>query len=102
MDKSTVAELAAGIARIEQRQAAYEIVAHKILGCLEVHNEKIDLILKEMLREPGPSPTTAVLTEILGTMRRQAELLESMNDPEMTPDWDEDGSDDPLDKEVAR
>jgi hypothetical protein len=102
MDRNTVAELAAGIARIEQRQAAYETVAHRILGCLEVHNEKIDLILKEMLREPGPSPTTTVLTEILGTMKHQAELLEGLSEPEWTPDFDEDGPDDALDKKVAR
>lgn len=104
MDKITVADLADGIARIEERQRAYEVVAHRMLDCLEVHTQKIDLILSEMMREPGPSPTTTVLTEILATMKRQTELLESADeaDPtEWTPNWD-DSEDGPDDGKVAR
>ena len=55
-------ELAAALARIEQRQAAYEVVAHRLIGMLEVHNEKLDAILEAATVEPGPSPTTEVLT----------------------------------------
>lgn len=31
-------ELARVLARIEQRQAAYEVVAHRLIGILDVHN----------------------------------------------------------------
>jgi hypothetical protein len=54
-------ELAAALARIEQRQAAYEVVAHRLIGMLEIHNEKLDAILEAATVEPGPSPTTEVL-----------------------------------------
>ena len=57
-------DFASALARIEQRQAAYEIVAHRLIGMLEV--------------EPGPSPTTEVLNQILATMQRQTELLEGL------------------------
>lgn len=49
-------EVFAALARIEQRQAAYEQVAHSILGMMEVHNEKLDAILEAATVEPGPSP----------------------------------------------
>lgn len=94
MNDGSVAKMLAAIERIEKRQAAYEIVAHKILTCIEVQNEKLGLIITEMSRDPGPSPTTAVLTEILGTMRRQAELMEGLAEADMTPEWNESGSDD--------
>src|SRR5206468_6529950 len=58
-------ELAQALARIEQRQAAYEVVAHRLIGMLEVHNEKLDAILEATTVEPGPSPTTEVLKQIL-------------------------------------
>ena len=71
-------EIASALARIEQRQAAYEIVAHRLIGMLEVHNEKLDAILEAATVEPGPSPTTEVLNQILATMQRQTELLEGL------------------------
>ena len=64
-------DIASALARIEQRQAAYEIVAHRLIGMLEVHNEKLDAILEAATVEPGPSPTTEVLNQILATMQRQ-------------------------------
>jgi len=73
-------ELAQALARIEQRQAAYEIVAHRLIGMLEVHNEKLDAILEAATVEPGPSPTTEVLQQILATMQEQATLLQGLPD----------------------
>jgi len=102
MNDSSVAKLLAAVERIEKRQAAYEVVAHKILTCIEVQDEKLNLIVAEMTRDPGPSPTTAVLTEILGVMERQAELLEGMAEDDMTPIWNEDGSGDAPNSEAVR
>ena len=46
MSKSDdVAALAEALARIEKRQAVYETVAHRMIGMMEVHNEKLDAIL---------------------------------------------------------
>ena len=66
------------LARIEQRQAMYEVVAHRLIGMLEVHNEKLDAILEAATVEPGPSPTTEILKQILATMQQQAALLEAL------------------------
>ena len=88
-------ELAAALARIEQRQAAYEVVAHRLIGMLEIHNEKLDAILEAATVEPGPSPTTEVLTQILAAMQLQTELLQGLPDAigeiireELDPDWE--------------
>ena len=63
------------LARIEQRQAAYEVVAHRMIGMLEVHNEKLDAILEAATVEPGPSPTVEVLKQILASMQAQEAIL---------------------------
>ena len=73
-------EIATVLARIEQRQAAYEIVAHRLIGILDVHNEKLDAILEAATVEPGPSPTTEVLKQILATMQEQTALLQGLPD----------------------
>lgn len=73
-------DVATVLARIEQRQAAYEVVVHRILGMLEVHNEKLDAILEAATVEPGPSPTTELLRQILTAMQAQTALLESLPD----------------------
>ena len=75
MDNAT---LQATLARIEQRQAAYEVVAHRLIAILEGHNEKLDAILEAATVEPGPSPTTEILQQILATMRQQTALLEEL------------------------
>src|SRR3954452_580908 len=77
MDDATLRET---LARIEQRQAAYEVVAHRLIGMLGVHNEKLDAILEAATVEPGPSPTTEVLKQILATMQEQATLLRGLPD----------------------
>ena len=61
--------------RIEQRQAAYEVVAHRILGMLEVHNEKLDAILEAATVEPGPSPVADTLKQILLAMNATTAAL---------------------------
>ena len=88
-------EITQALARIEQRQAAYEVVAHRLIGMLEIHNEKLDAILEAATVEPGPSPTTEVLTQILATMQKQVALLEGLPDAigeiireELDPDWE--------------
>ena len=68
------------LARIEQRQAAYEIVAHRLIGMLEIHNEKLDAILEAATVEPGPSPTAEILKQILATMQEQTVLLQGLPD----------------------
>jgi hypothetical protein len=68
-------DLAATVARIEARQAAYEEVARRVLGVLEVHNEKLDAILKAATQEPGPSPVAEALAAILSSLREQESLL---------------------------
>jgi hypothetical protein len=68
-------DLAAAVARIETRQAAYEEVAHRVLDILEVHNEKLDAILEAATREPGPSPVAEALAAILSSLREQESLL---------------------------
>ena len=73
-------DIASALARIEQRQAAYEIVAHRLIGILEVHSEKLDAILEAATVEPGPSPTTELLKQILATMQEQTALLQGLPD----------------------
>lgn len=72
--------IASTLVRIEQRQAAYEIVAHRMIGMLEVHNEKLDAILEAATVEPGPSPTTELLKQILTAMQEQTALLQGLPD----------------------
>ena len=78
-------ETLAALARIEQRQAtiehhqtAYVQVAHQILGCLEVHNEKLDAILKAATVEPGPSPVAEALAALLAATQEQTRLLSGL------------------------
>jgi hypothetical protein len=54
-DGQKLKDVAEAVLRIEERQAAYEQVAHRILGLLQVHNEKLDAILEAAVGEPGPS-----------------------------------------------
>ena len=68
-------DLAAAVARIETRQAAYEVVARRVLDTLEVHTEKLDAILEAATREPGPSPVAKALAAILSSLREQESLL---------------------------
>lgn len=74
------AEVRATLQRIEQRQVAYEVVAHRILGMHEVHNEKLDAILAALVKEPSPSPVAVALTDMLASMREQAALLSGLPD----------------------
>lgn len=74
-DAKVLEALIGAVERIGQRQAAYEVVVHRILGMLEVHNEKLDGILEAATVEPGPSPMAEVLAEILASMREQTALL---------------------------
>jgi hypothetical protein len=69
------AAVAAAMQRLEERQAVFEQVLRRIMGALEIHNEKLDAILEAATREPGPSPVAAMLGEILTTMQDQARLL---------------------------
>jgi hypothetical protein len=68
-------DLAAAVARVEARQAAYEAVARRVLDTLEVHTEKLDAILEAATREPGPSPVAEALAAILSSLREQESLL---------------------------
>ena len=77
-DGQKLKDVAEAVLRIEERQAAYEQVAHRILGMLQVHNEKLDAILEAAVGEPGPSPVQALLGEILESMRAQEHLLREL------------------------
>ena len=68
-------ETLAALARIEQRQAAYEQVAHSILGAMETHTEMLTAILKAATVEPGPSPVAQALAALLTATREQTQLL---------------------------
>ena len=68
-------DLAAALARVEERQAVYEQVAHRMIGMMEVHNEKLDAILKAATVEPGPSPVAEALAAILVATQEQTRLL---------------------------
>ena len=75
MDNTT---LAATLARIEQRQHAYEVVARRILDTLEVHTEKLDAILEAATQDPGPSSVAETLQAILAAMHDQTALLKTL------------------------
>ena len=75
-----IADVTAALARIEQRQQAYEVVARRILDTLEIHTEKLDAILEAATREAGPSPVADALQAILAAMQEQAALLEALPD----------------------
>ena len=60
---------------IEQQQTAYVQVAHSILGMMEVHNEKLDAVLKAATVEPGPSPVAEALAALLAATQEQTRLL---------------------------
>lgn len=61
--------------RLERAQTAFVTVADRILGCLEIHNEKLDAILTAATDEPGPSPVVEALQEIAASLNRQEDLL---------------------------
>ena len=69
---------AAALARIEERQQAYEVVARRILDTLQVHTEKLDAILEAATQSPGPSPVRETLGQILTALHEQAALLEAL------------------------
>ena len=79
-DSHTLGELTAAVARIEQRQLAYEEVALRQLDTLAVLNEKLDAVLDAATREGGPSPVQELLTQILASLTEQAELLAGLPD----------------------
>ena len=68
----------ASLARIEQRQHAYEVVARRILDTLEVHTEKLDAILEAATQDPRPSPIADILQAILAAIRDQTDLLQTL------------------------
>ena len=74
-DLGNGADVMATMQRLEARQEVVEQVLRRIMGALEIHNEKLDAILEAATREPGPSPVAAMLGEILTTMQDQARLL---------------------------
>ena len=78
-------ETLAALARVEQRQATIERsqasfteVAHRILDMMEVHNEKLDQVLKAATVEPGPSPVAEALAALLVVTQEQTRLLSSL------------------------
>lgn len=90
-------ELAATLARIEQRQTAYERVAHEIVSAMTVHTEMLKAILEAATIDPGPSPVAEALQQIaLGLQQQTALLVElpamlaSVIHEEMTVDLEDD------------
>lgn len=72
MDLKDVGE---ALRRIEIRQAAYEQVAHKILTMHEVQNEKLDMILSQLVPDPNSAIVTETLTGILKATLEQSEMI---------------------------
>ena len=50
--------LSVAVARIEQRQIAFEHVANRMIDILEVHNEKLDAILEAASQGAQNQPFT--------------------------------------------
>jgi len=78
MNDASTASILEALARIEERQAAYEVVAHRLVDMLEVHNEKLDAILEAATVEPGPSPVAEALQTLLAATEEQTKLLASL------------------------
>ena len=68
-------ELAATLARIEQRQTAYERVAHELVSAVGVQTEMLTAILKAATIDPGPSPVAEALQQISLGLKQQTALL---------------------------
>ena len=81
--------LLTAVARIEQRQVAFEHVAHRLIDILEIHNEKLDAILVAASQEPETSPSLRVLESILATLREQERLLIDLRDAQANRSGDE-------------
>lgn len=90
MNEALVTKMLAGIDRIEKRQAAYEVVAHRILSCLDMHIEKFDRLIAEVRGENGGNPITASIIEIRDGFNQQVDLLEKIYGDMFVP---EDGED---------
>ena len=98
MPAPTLDALAATLDRIEQRQAAYEVVARRILGSLDVHTEMLTKLDQACEPAPGPSPVQEALAGILTAMQDQVAALEALpdsivralrEDAEANPDGDD-------------
>ena len=74
-DTPSRADLLSFMERLERAQTAFVAVADRILGVLEVHNEKLDAILAAATDEPGPSPVAEALEAIAASLNRQEGLL---------------------------
>lgn len=72
------AELLAAMGRIERTQERFVAAADNILSALEVHNEKLDAILMAATKEPGPSPTAALLKKIVASLTEQSAVLNAL------------------------
>jgi hypothetical protein len=77
-ESKALAEVLAVLKRIEEHQVAFNHALRRVMGALEIHNEKLDAILEAATRDPGPSPVAAMLGEILTSMQDQARLLEEL------------------------
>jgi len=78
MDGEAGPAILAALARIEERQAAYEVVAHRMLDMMAVHNEKLDAILEAATVAPGPSPVARALEALVAATEEQTKLLTSL------------------------
>ena len=78
MTATTLEAVAAALDRIEQRQAAYETVALRILGSLDVHTEMLVQVIKACAPPSGPSPVQETLAGILAAMQQHVAALEAL------------------------
>ena len=77
-DNQATADLLAIAGRIERAQERFVTVANDILGSLEAHTEKLDAILEAATKEPGPSPTAALLKTIVSALEVQTAVLTAL------------------------
>ena len=63
------------IGRLTRAIERFEIVGERIVGMLEVHNEKLDAILDAATQEAGPSLVAMALEQIVAALRDQEQLL---------------------------
>ena len=71
-------DILAALARIEQRQIAYEAVAHQTFDTLAVHTEMLQAIMEAATADPGPSPVAEALKQILTAMQETTRLLQQL------------------------
>jgi hypothetical protein len=71
-------EIRAALARVEQRQAAYELVAHRIIERLEVQSAQLERLIEAASSVPENSPVATALLELARAMGEHTAAIEAL------------------------